>query len=332
MPPLDDKIEELEPSTSSDLDETTAAAQADQQTDDAASSPATGENEDKDLLSVVRDVVKESRATSDTASPAGDGDENEGQGQQGEQKKPDDENFSDVPFHKHPRFQHLLRERNTFKQDAVRYQNVVGFLERNNLDDSEAADALIAAGLAKTDPAKCWETIKPWVQKVLQAAGEVLPDEIQQRVQAGEMSREAALELSRAQARAQSFQAAQSFREQQAQRQQQTAAVEELRNTAQSWVQDRYAKDPNFATKETAVMKEVLFLQQTEGRPNTAEGVKAQLKKAYDAVNASLKPAAPAPAPQRPAIRPVTGGQVAGNQQPAAATTLDIIRANRRTG
>jgi hypothetical protein len=324
---LDDNIEDLEPSTSPDLDETTAAATADQQTDDAASSPATGETEDN-LLSVVRDVVSESRGQADAASPA-EGAESEGTEQQ-EQKKQDDEDYSDVPFHKHPRFQQLLRKSKAFEQDAVRYQNVVGFLDQAGLTDAEAADGLTIMGLAKTDPAEAWNQIKPWVQNLLRAAGEVLPDDLQQRVQSGEMSREAAQELSRATARAQSMQAAQSFREQQAQQRQQTEAVNSLRNTAQSWVQDRFTKDPNFATKETAVMKEVLFLQQTDGKPNTPEGVKAQLDKAYRAVNAALKPAPVAP--QRQAIRPVTGGKVAGNQQPAATTTLDIIRANRRSG
>jgi hypothetical protein len=66
----------------------------------------------------------------------------------------------------------------------------------------------------------------------------------------------------------------------------------------------------------------------TEGRPNTPEGVKAQLEKAYKAVNATFRP--PAPVPQRRPVAPVTGGQVAGNQRPEAMSTLDIVKANRR--
>ena len=326
---LDAEIEDMASSNMSDLDETTAAAPADQQADDAASSPATGETEDN-LLSVVRDVVSESRGQADAASPADGGDDSAGKGQQ-EPKGPDDENFTDVPFHKHPRFQQLLRKAKAHEQDAERYHNVVGFLDRAGLTDQEAADGLSIMGLAKTDPAEAWKQIKPWVQKLLIASGEALPDELRQRVQSGEMSQEAALELSRATARAQSMQASQSFREQQEQSRQQKAAANSLLTTAQTWEQDRFAKDPNFATKQTAVMKEILFLQQTEGRPNTPEGVKAQLDKAYKAVNASLRAPAPA-APQRQAVRPVTGGQVAGNQQPAAQSTLDIVRAHRRSG
>lgn len=327
---LDDNENELDPSINSDLDEQAGAAQADGQTDAAASSPATGENEDKDLLSVVRDVVKESREPSDQASPATVETTVEPETDP-EAKKEDDENFSDVPFHKHPRFQQLLRERNTFKQDAGRYDNTVKFLEANNLGAEEAADVLVAAALAKTDPAKCWEQIKPWVQQVLVAAGEVLPPELQQRVTAGEMSREAAVELSRAKARANSYQTQQSFREQQEQRRQQEAHGQAIVGAAQSWEQERRLKDPNFDTKVTAMAKEVAYLQHTEGKPTTPEGVREQLNKAYRSVNETLRPAPARPAPRQP-TRPVTGGNVAGNQQPENMSTLDIVRANRRAG
>jgi len=325
---LDDNENELDPSINSDLDEQTAAVQPDAQAEAAASSPATGENEDKDLLSVVRDVVKESREPSEPASPA----ENvETKVDDQDAKKEDDEDYSDVPFNKHPRFQQLLRKAKTYEADAGRYRNVETFLTNNNLGPDEAADVLIAAALAKTDPAKCWEQIKPWVQSVLVAAGEVLPQDLQQRVAAGELSREAAMELSRTKARAQSFEAQQSFREQQEQRRTQEAAVQALTGAAQSWEQDRLAKDPNFGSKTTALQKEILFLQRQEGRPNTPEGVRDQLNRAYKAVNDSLPRAPTAPAPRKP-VQPVRGGNVAGNQQPENMSTLDIVRANRRQG
>lgn len=324
---MDDNLD-LAPSTDPALDETAVDPSTEQQPDDAVSSPATGENEDKDLLSVVRDVVKESRETSDTASPA-EGEDEETTGQE-QKKQDDDENFTDAPFHKHPRFQQLLRQRNTFKQDAERYHNVERFLDQAGLTAEEAADVMTIAGLAKTDPAEAWKQVKPWVQNLLIASGEALPDELRERVQKGEMSQEAALELSRAKARNASAEAAQSFRAQQQERRQVSEHANSLRQSAQDWEADRRRKDPNFANKETAVLKEVLFLQQTEGRPNTCEGVVDQLQRAYKAVNAALKPT-PAPA-QRQAIRPITGGQVAGNQQPSNMSTLDIIRANRRAG
>lgn len=332
MPPLDDQIEDMASSNMSDLDDTVAAPTPAPAAEEAASSPATGANEvENDLLSVVRDVVKESR-TSEPASPAGG--EEQGQDDQNQPKQQDDENFSDVPFHKHPRFQHLLRSRNALKEDATRYQNVVGFLDNAGLSAEEAADGLQIMGLAKTNPAEAWKQIRPWLEKLVVAAGEVLPQELQQRVQQGQLTQEAAQEIARANARAASVEATQSFHQQRAERQQQTEYASSMMNAAREWEEDRFAKDPNFSEKFEAVRKEVLYLHATEGKPNTPEGVKAQLKKAYAAVNASYRPSTPAPQPRQP-VRPVTGGQVAGNQQPAPASgkqmsTLDVIRANRR--
>lgn len=329
MGTLDDNIEDLDPSTDPTLDETGATGTPDAASE-AKSSPATGENEDTDLLSVVRDAVKESRDVSQSASPAEgeEGSEAEGAGA----KKQDDEEFSDAPFHKHPRFQQLLRQRNSFRQDAQRYNNVQTFLDDAGLSAEEAADGLSIMGLAKTDPAQAWQKIKPWVQQILVAAGEVLPDDLNGRVQNGEMSREAAIELSRARAAQANSAAAQSFRAQQAEKRQQAQTVSTLQTTALEWENARREKDPNFDAKYEDVMKEVSWLIQKEGRPTDAAGVKAQLQKAYKAVNDRVRPAAPAPR-AKPAIRPLPGGQVAGGQPtPQNMSTLDIVRANRRVG
>lgn len=332
MPSLDDEIQDLDSSADPNLDDQQlngeAKAEPQQAADDASSSAATGE-EDKSLLSVVRDVVDQRKPKSDPASPA----EGEDNGDDGEKqaKKQDDENYEDVPFHKHPRFQHLLRKSKAFEQDAIRYQNVQGFLDENGLSAEEASDALVTAAMAKTNPAKCWELVKPWVQSLLVAAGEILPEDLQKRVDAGELTAEAALEVSRSKAAVASVNAVQSFRAQQEARRQQRDQSTALTDAARSWEADRQARDPNFAAKAEPLMKEIAYLQVKEGRPKTPEGVKDQLQRAYKAVNAAFaapKPAAPGP---KPAIRPVTGGKVAGNTRPAEMSTLDIVRANRRT-
>lgn len=333
MPPLDDQIQDMDPSNMSDLDESATPSPPEAVAKPAVSSPATGED-DNELLSVVRDVVKD-RKVVDPASPA-EGEEVTGQEPGTEPKKPDDENYSDVPFNKHPRFQQLLREAKSNKQDAERYRNVDRFLFDAGLTAEEAADGMTIMGLAKTNPAEAWKQIRPWLEKLVVAAGEVIPDDLRQRVAKGELSQDAALEVSKARATAASVQAAQSFREQQEERRQQTSNQNAVQQTAADWEADRMTKDPNFAAKQPQVMKEVVFLQRTEGMPTTREGVLDMLKRAYKTVNDSLKPAPVAPAVRQQPVRPVTGGQVAGNQRPAPAgkemSTLDIIRANRRTG
>ena len=328
MPELDEQELDVKSSDTSALDETAESNEGQSPVADdgaAKSSAATGE-EEKDLLSVVRDAVDKTRKTeTSTASPATG--EEAGKEDDGAAKKPDDENYSDVPFHKHPRFQHVLRRAKANEADASRYHNVQNFLDTNGLSGEEAADGLSIMALAKTNPAECWTKLRPFVEKVLIAAGEVLPDDIQSRVQQGELSQNAALELSRQRATVQSIQAAQTFREQLATRQQQTAAVQAVTDAAVSWEQDRRLKDPNFETKMQPLMKEVAYLQAIEGKPATPEGVREQLQRAYKAVNAQFAPLTPAPPAQRqkPAITPIRGGQVAGTRQ-TEVSTLDIVR------
>lgn len=298
--------------------------------DDAASSPAADEKP-KDTLSLVRDVV----AAGQEAQPEAEGSSPEGEEATAEAagKSTDDDNYTDVPFHKHPRFQHLLREKKAAEVDAIRYRNVESFLERSHLSADEAADGLEIMGLAKTNPVAAWERIKPWVEKVALAAGVIMPPDLQEKVQAGQMTREAAIEVSRARAQVQTFQTREQLQQQQAQTRAQLEARQAVFNAAQSWENDRQAKDPNFAAKVPAIQREVAYLQATEGKPTTPQGVKEQLERAYKAVNAAFRPPAAQPQAQRkPAVRPVTGGQVAGNTAAEPQSTLDIVRARRRSG
>lgn len=332
MPPLDlDDNKELSDSSNDSVLDDTRDQQFDENgqpivADGADSSDAHGDNTD-DTSSIVRDVVKE--RTEGAASPADAA--KTGTEAAGQPKEEDNENYTDVPFHKHPRFQHLLRERKAALGDAGQYRKVTAFMDQNGLGNDEFANALNILALSKSDPVKAWEMLKPSVQALLQAAGEVLPDNLKQRVAAGELTAEAAAEIARAEARAKSVEGHRSFEQQRRQRQEQQNAGKALTDTAQSWEKDRQAKDPNFAAKQPLLIKEVAFLIQTEGKPNTPEGVKAQLEKAYKAV---VLPTAPRRVGQAPRVgdgvnrgRPTANGSAsASNLQPQPQTTRDIIR------
>lgn len=332
MPGELDEIEDMDAGSSavSALDDTTEAGKA--EGEDAGSSTATDETK-VDSLSVVRDVVDKREKGETAAASSAEGEEAGEQNAGGRQSKAqDDENFSDVPFHEHPRFQHLIRQRNSYREDAGRYRNVQDYLEQQGLTAEEAADGLEIMGLMKLDPAKAWEKLKPRVQALLVAAGEVLPDDLNQRVQKNEMSREAALEVSRARAALQTQKARQDFDAQRSQRTATAEAGRAITSTVDAWEADRRMKDPNFDAKLPRIQEKIAFLHKTEGVPKDVEGVRAQLKKVYDAVNKEFTPAQPSrPQQRKPAVSMVRGGQVAGNARPEPKTTLDIVRANRRS-
>ena len=299
----------------------------------ANSSNATGETDDS-LLSVVRDVVAESRKEDDqTASPAEEGAEAEGS-EPPEGQSPKEDDYTDVPFNQHPRFKALVTEKNRYKaerdgfrQDAERYQNVQSFIDSHGLQAEEAANLLLIGGLMKTNPAEAWRLMKPAVQNLLVAAGEVLPPELQQQVQAGQMSAEAAIEVSRARAALASQQAYARFEQERQQRSAWQSTATAIQTAASEWEAERTRKDPNFGTKLEPLMKEVAYLQLKEGKPNTPDGVRDQLNRAYKALKPPISPAAQ----QKRPITPIRGGQVAGKTAPTEMSTLEMIRANRRT-
>ena len=312
----------------------------------AEPSAATGETDDTDLLSVVRDVVgKQSEAEDDqTASPA-EGEETV----EAESAATDDEDYSKIPFAKHPDFKKLVRKKNEYRdkarafetqareyeQDAVRYREVQNFMDHNNLAANEAAELLIVGGLMKTNPVEAWRRAQPTIQKLLVAAGELLPDDLAQRVQRGELNPASAMAESRARAMQMSMQRTQSFQEQRRQQQDAQNAVSANKQAAISWATDREQKDPNFAAKMPSLQREITFLQRTEGVPQDPQGVQEQLARAYKAVNAAFRAPQAAPqAQQRPAqkkpITPVRGGQVAGNAGQSELSTMDIVRQHTR--
>lgn len=330
MPPeMDDQNEELDSSASSGLDDNQpedSQLQGDPAGESAESSPATGDNDDSHLLNVVRDAIPEGRESKE-ASPA----DVEGNGREADDKQPkpqDDENYSDVPFNKHPRFRQVLGRLRAAEQDAGNFRNIQAFISDQGLNNEEVADGMIIMGLMKHDPVEAWKRLKPTIQNLLAAAGEILPPDLQEMVKAGNMDPAAALEVSRARAGVQASRVQQSFAQQRQDRAQQAAAGQALQASANDWEAQRRQRDPNFDGKMVPLQKEILFLQQTEGRPNTPQGVREQLEKAYKAVNESFRQAPQAP--RKRELKPVGGGQVAGNQRPAQMSTLDIVRANRR--
>ena len=329
MLPDDDKdFEDMAPSADPVLDAPAADAPKAEAAEAAEPSPATGETEEDGLLSVVRDVVDANRKPDDQTAPPAEGEEDPDLGG-APPKAQDDEDYSDVPFHKHPRFQQLLRKAKAHEQDAGRYQNVQNFMDQNGLGAEEAADLLVIGGLMKTNPSEAWKRMKPTIQKLLVAAGEVLDPELAARVQRGEINQAAALEVSRSRALAQSVQATQSFQDRRRQQTEQQSAGQAIAQAATDWEGERRAKDPNFEAKMPLLMKEVAYLQRVEGVPNTAEGVRAQLAKAYKGVVLPASAATPTPAAPAPkkAITPIRGGAVAGGAKPEINSTMDVLKA-----
>lgn len=328
-------VEDLEP-TSPDGSET-QDAQASESTEANQSPDSSAEANDDafDLLSVVRNAADTPDGSDATASSAdSENDRSDPNGAAADanaetNQAPDDENFSDVPFHTHPRFKQLVEQRNQYRQGAEQYQQVQEYLRTNGVSPDEAANALQLAALIKTDPAKAWEQLKPIAQQLLTDAGLALPQDLQQRVQSGELTKAAAAEISRLRAgQATADRNAEAQRDRDA-RSEQARTVQAVQTAVGEWEQSVRASDPDFTAKQDALVREVTYLQRTEGMPSTPEDARKQLQKAYGNVNKQFAPKAP-PKPER---RPVMGGRAAGGTASAEpGSILDIVRASRGAG
>lgn len=301
----------------------------------AGSSAATDDNAEFDLLSVARDVVGKRGAKDAAASSAGNGETGDQAAAGADAAEIDEDNFDDVPFHQHPRFKQVVTQRNQAKArlaelepEAARFREVATFIEDRALSMEEAVDGLEIMGLAKTNPVEAWKRLKPFVQSVLVAAGEILPDDLTQGVTEGRYTKEAAIEIARARAAVKSHEFASTFQTQRDQHRQQQAAVEAVRSAALNWETERARMDPNFAAKKQPIMEKIAYLHRQGDVPKTPEAVKAQLAKVYGQVNAQFKAVAPAPKPvAKTPIRPApSNGTVANAVAPAPGGTMDIAQ------
>lgn len=318
--------EELNSPDSSQQEETNSDAILQDPGSETGAEPSTAPaGEKKDLLSVVRDAVQPKAGEPASPSGQGTGGQPEGEAAEGTQepKAPDNESYSDVPFNNHPRFKQLIAERNRYREPARQYGQMQEFLQANAMTAEEAADAWIIAAMMKTDPAGAWDRLKPMVQDLLQRAGHVLPEDLRQRVAQGQMTKEAAIEVSRARASVATTQQQVQFREQQQARQVQNQTVAAVKTAVSEWETTTRARDADFDAKQEALLKEVHWLQRNEGVPRTPAEAVAQVKKAYDAVNKTVTKPAPRPSQQRQTTQ---GRTTSGQPTTAPKTMLELVQ------
>lgn len=273
----------------------------------AAESSAAGEKDANDrpsLLDIVKNVVEPKAATAeDPSDPAGDQETKpEGEAEAAAAAKADAEgDETDVPFHEHPRWKAVLRERDELKPDAEQYRGIMGFMDHHGLSGEEVSEGFeVMARLKSGDPAQLREALdwfEPRVQSLRESLGMVLPSDLQQKVDDGVLDADVAKELAETRA-------ASALRERQDEvRSDATAELaqtEKLRETAQAvgtavsgWETEIRRTDPDYAKKAELVESALIALVAREGTPGTPEAAVALTVKAYEQVNRSLKAVIP---------------------------------------
>ena len=308
--------------------------------EEASSSDATEvEETEESLLDVVQSALPEEEAPEETAS-----EETETQEVQEEQPEVSAEevepqleadDWSDVPFNKHPRFRKLVAEKNEqkklaeqFREDSAQYQKIVDFIGSNNLSDEDAAEGFRIMSLIKNNPGEAHEILQGHLNSVNELTGKKLPDDIQGKLDDGFLDEDAAKELSQARANLVREQQLRQQEKQNAERveiesrkQKADQQLNYLRKVVKDWEETTRNSDPDFSLKQDEINDRVAALVNERGRPVTSEEVLSIANDAYETVNGRYK----ARTPQRQSIRTSTGGKLSGTPSPTPASLKDVI-------
>lgn len=244
--------------------------------------------------------------------------------------KPED---AKLEFHKEPRFQELVKEKNTYRQEleaakplAERAKVLDSYLTANSIQPQEFQSALEYLRLLKTDPAKAYEMLKPTYEQLSEFTGEKLPQDLEARVAAGTIEPELARELA-------TMRSKEKFNSIQQQQRGATIAQQEqhaIQGSIDSWAQAKMAADPDLRPKaanavdgkwELVDMKLRSMRQMTP--PRNAQEAVALVEKAYAEVNqffGSVKP-------QRSVKKPIQSQQSSQNASAVVKTGADVVRA-----
>ncbi len=228
--------------------------------------------------------------------------------------------------------ENLSKEREQILPAARQYGAVIGFLKDNDLTMDDANKAFDTLHAIRHDPARALEMLTPIYQQLLQATGSVLPEDLQQQVDAGYITEAHARELSQLRAGKTQQTVQQQDQAQRNQRNQNEAQKKTVHNIEQSitaWETKWRSTDPDYKAKQPKVQKEIelaLSRAQRAGKlPKSPEEAIALAEKARKDVEAEFSQYRPV----KKAVQHVSGGSaVASSSQPKTLQEAILQAAN----
>lgn len=226
-----------------------------------------------------------------------------------------------VPFHKHPRWQEMIRERDSFKEEATQYRQITSYMSQNQLSTEEVAKGFEIMALMKNDPLRAREMLSQYTRALDEYAGVILPQDLSKKVEEGVIDESAAQELARTRNEALANRARYEQLAQAQQVQYQQASQQAIHGAVSGWEETIKQRDVDYAAKQNLVLDRArAYLAQ--GQPRTPQEAVAIVERAYADVNDTLKGFAP----RRQPVRTVTSNSSTTNSQPVARTLQEAIR------
>jgi hypothetical protein len=287
---------------------------------DASEADSSTASEDVNPLEVEMVALGFSDNTEDS-SPSGEDEQDEANASEDDAESEDgdttadasEETDEDTPFHTHPRFQKVIRERNEARDKAGRFDQFIDYMKGKSLSEDDLDSALaLAAALKNPNAENAEEQLKalsPFMQKLQARTGQGdLPDDLAEEVTAGMISEERARQIVRDQAELNAVSERQRIETETAQRQ---AAEQAQVQAAQAMMQSvsveeaKWRSESNFEQKLPLIKEQMQQIFQDIGRPSTPEGAvrMAQIAKAHVDALPQFKTVS------KPAVSTLTGSQ-----------------------
>lgn len=227
-------------------------------TPQAASSPAPDAAQIAEEPSTTASETTASQADAETHEKPVDGTQEKPAVTQAEPNEADD---ASLPFHEHPRFQQLIRERNDLRPLAERSRALDKFLTDNSISNEKLMQVLDFTVLLQSDPAEALKRLRPQYEQLQAFAGEAVPPELQakltnlkRKLDEGVIDRETYDEFENSLRTQAKNEAAGRFRDQRQQDAAQMSRTQAVTSALASWESDVIKRDPAYKTKENLVL------------------------------------------------------------------------------
>lgn len=245
----------------------------------------------------------------------------------------------ELPFHKHPRWQEVYKERNDLRaklaefepavQKSQSWDNMQQFVAKSGLSDQDMDAGFEIMVAMKHDPAKAYGMLKPYMETLAQMQGDTLPEDLALFVENGKMDEGAAKQLARERSGRQwaeskraedatRFQAVEQTRTQQAH----AGHVDAIKNAVTTWESEWRKSDLDFGKKHAMVHDRIVALVQAKGPPANPQAAVELAKEARADIEGKLV----GMLPKREAKKAVTGGAASSTTTPRPKTALDAAR------
>ncbi len=289
---------------------------------EAPTSSADSETEE-DLLSVVQSAMEiEEPEEAESQSEEEVEGEDDGDAESLAASDDADEDVSDKSPVPYKRFQEVIAEKNEFKHGADQFNKITDYLSHNNINADEASTGLQIMALMKNDPAKALEALTPFVNTLRELTGEVLPDDIRNKVDDGFMDEDAGRELSKARAEADNQKRINDRVVAQQTTLQSQQHTNHLAQTVTAWEDNVRQNDPDYDLKQDEIDDRVRVLVSERGRPNTEEDAISMANEAYESVNQRFR----ARMGTKRAIRTASGGKLGGTPVAEPKSLLEAVQ------